>query len=175
MNFFTRYKVVFIAVSLVLMVASAMWLLKYNRELLTAEAPLKIVSLELAWSNQKATRVADSWSVDQTTSALYSIYVDYLFILAYTLFLMVCVLAANIDPQLTFRTKVFLTLAAGALLTDVIENIFMTSFLNERQTPAILFSFPATLKFLCIVVVALYLIYMIMTFFKKRIVFREGF
>ena len=167
MDFFTRYKIVFIVVSFVFMVASALWLLKYNEKLATAAAPLKIVSLELAWSNEKATRVADSWSDDQTTSALYSIYVDYLFILAYTFFLIVCVLAVNDGLELAFRTRAFVALAIVALVTDTVENIFMTSFLNGRQTTAILFSFPATLKFLCIVAVACYLIYRITGLIKS--------
>lgn len=168
MYFFRRFQLVLIALSFVFMVASALWLLKYNDMLVTAEAPLKIVSLELAWSDEKAARVADSWSADQTTSALYSIYVDYLFIVAYTAFLVLCVLAANVGTQLSSRTKVFIALSIVALVADTIENIFMTSFLNDVDTAAILFSLPATVKFLCIVAVAFYLIYMIAIFLKKK-------
>src|SRR5580765_9058723 len=129
---FNKYKFLLLSTSFILMLGLGSWVNTSNQKLKTPEAPHKIISLELAWSADKAKTVVSSWTGKTREIALHSINQDYLFILAYTLFLVFCVLARNEGDLLSIITKMFLFFSVLAGICDVIENFFMTLFLKDQ-------------------------------------------
>ena len=114
-----RWLWVAIAATLALEVTLA-WL---NRPLVTAAAPLGIVSFELAHSLERSAAMLASWDQAARTSARTSLIVDYLFMVAYPATLaLACLTTAARWPQ---WGRVARALATGALVAgafDAVEN-----------------------------------------------------
>lgn len=153
-----------------------------GRCLKTASAPFAIVSLELAWAQHDADTIRNEWRrafcsngnlISDTTAtasgavpvihmAQKNIMDDLWFLVAYTLFFIVCVV--RIDPfklqdqPVTKRTFVFVQLALVAGLLDTIENFFMWRFLSEEDIPSYAFALPATIKFLLVITLTGYIL-----------------
>ncbi len=167
LDYFHAHKYPILIGSFVLMALAAHWVSSSNEKLITDRAPHKIVSLELAWKDFKANRIAESWEkIKLTDTAIYSIQQDFLFIITYTLFLLCCVLAINGPSDFNRWTKIFIACILIAFAGDMVENMFMLRFLAHHPTPAFLFSLPATIKFGAIVAVIGYLSYYLICRFK---------
>lgn len=104
--------------------------------------------------------------------ARYDIFLDYFFIAAYCFFLLILLSRVNdltiysifLSPDLPPRPlkknvarMMGLVLLAG--LSDAIENLFMYLYLADMQVHPLLFSLFATLKFLVLAVVAVFLLF----------------
>src|SRR5690349_2905859 len=114
----------------VLTVITAIWLYTYDAKLETASAPLKIVSLELAWTPSNASCVVDSWQqLDLIAIAQRSIVIDYAFVAFYTTTL-VLMIFVFIGPPVNLINKLLIGAAIAAGLGDVVENIFMQRYLH---------------------------------------------
>lgn len=153
-----------------------------GRCLKTTSAPFAIVSLELAWRQHDADTIRREWSrascnngdIIQNTAvtvpgdapvihtAQKNILDDLWFLVAYTLFFIVCVVRMDPfkfpDEPVTGRTFVFVQLALVAGLLDAIENFFMWRFLSEEEIPTYAFALPATIKFLLVVTLIGYIL-----------------
>jgi len=145
-----RYFILLITAVTVL--ASGGWVNHYNAQLETDQAPLKIVSLELAWTKEQAHLVVDSWNEQMHDAALGGIYADYFFIVCYTVFLVLGAWYSARIPQHLKETKALAVALVFAGLCDVVENIFRTQYLAGNEVPVWSFSLPASIKFLIIVV-----------------------
>jgi hypothetical protein len=166
-DYFHTHKYTILIGTFVLMALAAHWVSSSNEKLITHQAPNKIVSLELAWKDFKADRIAGSWEkIKQIDTAIYSIQKDFLFVITYTLFLLCCVLAMNGPGDFNRWTKIFIACIIAAFIGDNMENVFMLWFLTHHPTPAILFSLPATVKFVAIIGVIGYLVYYLLCQFK---------
>jgi hypothetical protein len=55
-----------------------------------SNTPIGILNLEFAWNQQKVEAVADAWRGQMLTVARNNIYIDFLFIIAYTTLLTLC-------------------------------------------------------------------------------------
>jgi hypothetical protein len=121
----------------------------------TPAAPYKIISLELAWSDQEARSIREEWKnstctdgAPVTAKAKQNIFEDIFFLIAYPLFISVCiVLAGSRKPggEIILRLAIYLAIASGGL--DLIENFFMYLFLEGNDLPSASFALPATIKF----------------------------
>ncbi|HTH57195.1 MAG TPA: patatin-like phospholipase family protein [Cyclobacteriaceae bacterium] len=167
------YAIVFF---LIIFLATGAHVEKANHSLATHDAPNKIVSLELAWTKVQATRVLDSWDSEKTPLAISSVWRDYLFIVGYTISLMGLVLIIRgyvhakegvpegDDAAVTKKRRLeinyfFFGCCAFAAVGDFLENGFMLWALYGHPTAPFLYSFPATLKFVAVGALLIYLIY----------------
>lgn len=105
-------------------------------ELKTASTPLKIVSLEFAKTKEEAQIVLEAWkpvdSINRLTIAGKNIYLDFIFILFYSLFLFAACRKIRYHSQKwqkkAGKNFAFMGLAAGGF--DIIENILMLRTLD---------------------------------------------
>jgi hypothetical protein len=182
-----------LAFAALFMIVSAAKMIDSGRCLKTRESPNGIISLELAWDKAHATRIVDEWKKGYCSGDVISfktqdnadpssliinkakenIFLDFLFLVAYPLFFVVSILL--LDPRNAYSTEVdaisqiMLALAIGAGLLDAVENIFMYQFLLDNTNLHFLFTLPATIKFLFVLVVILFII----VYFIKSIVTRK--
>lgn len=130
-------------------------------------APWGIVSFELAWTGERATRVLESWSPQLRSVAEQSLKLDFTYILAYAVaFSLGCALVADhagvrrAGLQRLAALASWGVLAAGAC--DVIENLALMSELGQSASAealggaAVAAGLVATVKFLllsvCVIV-----------------------
>lgn len=126
-------------------------------------APSGILSMEFAYTGDKAATVAEGWKADGLKhKANQNILIDFLFIPCYTL--LFYTLAGSISVRLTNKAAnlgvllAFFSMIAGAL--DVLENILMLASINlfySDLTAMATASF-ATIKFLLLAITMLYII-----------------
>lgn len=164
-----------------------------GRCLKTASAPFAIVSLELAWAQHDADTTRNEWrrafcsngniildtavagpgDVPVIQMAQKNILDDLWFLVAYTLFFIVCVV--RIDPfelpnqPVTRRTFVFVQLALVAGLLDAIENFFMWRFLSGEDLPSYAFALPASVKFLLVITLSGYILLYLLGRLRSRV------
>ncbi|MBT1700201.1 hypothetical protein KK083_25155 [Fulvivirgaceae bacterium PWU4] len=181
-NTVRRWPRTWLWLAIVLMVLTGFLVSWSGRCLKTTSAPFAIVSLELAWDQRDADTIRNEWQrascshgniiSDPTVAAPGDISVihtaqknildDLWFLMAYTLFFIVCVV--RIDPfklpdqPVTRTTFVFVQLALVAGLLDAIENFFMWRFISGEDIPSDAFAFPATVKFLLVITLTGYIL-----------------
>jgi|GEM_PF-3544400 len=125
--------------------ATAFFAVKTKADLATAEAPLAAISLELAYSGERAGRIIDSWKEGggaMLTEARRHLRYDSYLIVAYSLLLALgCVIAARemhergSVPFCVALAVAWLPLLAGAF--DFVENSAMGRMLDSGATDAL--------------------------------------
>jgi hypothetical protein len=182
-----------LAFSALFMIVVAVKMIDSGRCLKTKEAPNGIISLELAWDKAKAKQIVNEWNAAYCNGSVISfkaqaevnadslivnkaktnIWIDYIFLIAYPLFFVVSILL--LDPRNAYSTEVnpisqlMITFAIGSGFLDAIENIFMHQFIIGNTDLHLLFTLPATIKFLFVLVVIIFII----VYFIKSIVVRK--
>jgi hypothetical protein len=144
------------AVALIVTVAMMIVLSKHGGDLKTNDAPLRIVSLELAWSEATAETIIKSWSPEQRQSAASQVLLDFIFIAAYACLLLYMGMAAGTWAQMHGLAAIApLAIAAGlgglaAGIFDCLENLGLLAMLWGRPAGVLAFvtSLFATLKFI---------------------------
>ncbi|WP_375413478.1 hypothetical protein [uncultured Bradyrhizobium sp.] len=132
------------------------WLLSHNGEALkTADAPMRVVSLELAWHTEVAQRIVNSWkNVHPVPQILW----DFLFIVAYAY--LVFAFGITAARYANYRNRPVLARFAGyaalaalfAGACDIVENFGLLWMIgmDARQPVPFITSLFAALKFLLI-------------------------
>jgi hypothetical protein len=171
MNFINRNQYLLLIFLFLATVFSGASVTIFNAKLATPGSPLKIVSLELAWSDLNANCVADSWNSELTEIAIHSIDLDFVFAFFYTLFLAIAVYIANSSVgKVSSKAKTFILISVFvAGICDAIENFYMKSFLQGRGVSAASFSLPATVKFVLLLGIVIYLAYVLHLRFRTRL------
>jgi hypothetical protein len=109
------------------------WLTRQGQSLTTHEAPNAVVSLELAWSTSRAEVVLSSWGDRLRPIAVAQIAWDYVFLIAYPVFLSLsCILLSRLVRSPLSDLGV--VLAWGVLCAcafDALENAFMLLMLTK--------------------------------------------
>ena len=126
----------------------------------TTEAPNAIISFELAFTKQKARAILQEWNATicsaqrmATAMAVTNTYQDFLFIVGYTVLLVVLtVLFSGMRDPIVSR---LVQLCVVAALFDCVENIFMLIYLQGTSIHPAVFGVFASAKFLLIVVILL--------------------
>ncbi|MFM6976134.1 MAG: hypothetical protein ACKOW2_04735 [Sphingobacteriaceae bacterium] len=146
--------------SLVLALATAILMQWQGSKLKTAHTPLGIVSLELTKNTDVFKQIMSIWDYATVQT---NIWIDFLFIPAYTFFFIQSlnsIMAKNRLNWVKSLGKKLMTLAWLAAALDVIENIFMLSSIAGHYSASSLYATAtvATCKFACIGFIILYLI-----------------
>ncbi len=173
--------------SVAIAVALAGGVLGWTGQCLNTELTSKgIVSLELAWKQEKAERIRAEWdtthckthelSVEsfaghgktKTGNSLHqiakqNIVWDIPFIVFYTLLFVMLIIRKDEGEMpgspLKKITKTFIALAICTGVLDLTENFFMWIFLDGADVVSISFALPATLKFLFVLTLILYILF----------------
>ena len=131
----------------------------------TESAKYGIVSLELALSPEKANSIKTEWRKlvchqDRTALELahQNIIEDMFFLLGYSLFFAVLMVLIQKEKAITQKTILLIAFALSAGILDLIENLFMLKFILGSEIDPMLFAIPASLKFLVIASLTVYLI-----------------
>lgn len=182
-----------LAFAALFMIVTAANMIDTGRCLKTKEAPNGIISLELAWDKEHAKRIVDEWGRGYCSGDVISfkaqananpassiinkarenIILDFLFLIAYPLFFVVSILL--LDPRNAYSSdvneisKIMIALSVGAGFLDAIENLFMYQFLLDNTSLHFLFTLPATIKFLFVLVVIVFIV----VYFIKSIATRK--
>ena len=129
--------------------------------LVTPQSPKGILDLEFAKTTERFYQLQLFWNHEVV---LQNIYLDFLFILAYTWFLFTACKAAN-----NARSTIFSALAISAAAFDFLENFLMILVWNVRFDPSVLqiVFYVAAIKVLLIVIVIGFLILSLFGLFKK--------
>ena len=125
----------------------------------TAESPAGIVSLELAWSAEKAEAIIASWEARAGLYAAFGLGFDYFFMIAYAVAIALgTLLAAGRHPGRFARLGAWLGIAAIlAAVCDAVENMGMSNQLLQGEYGwAPFVSACATAKFILILAGILY-------------------
>ena len=159
MTFFNSSKLFLIIGTIAFMVVAGSWVGTLNKKLETSISPNGIGSLAVAWDQKNAADIVDAWEAKDLTKIVFrAISVDYLFIAAYTIFLLMCVLARNNGPAIGKITKIFFAVCLLAAGFDIIENTFMTMFLSQRSIAPAFFAVPAYLKFALLLLTSVHIL-----------------
>jgi hypothetical protein len=130
--------------------------------LVTPQSPKGILDLEFAKTSERFHQLQLFWSYE---TVLQNIYLDFLFIIAYTwFFVTACKAVDNIRSNLSSG----LAISAGAF--DVLENFLMILVWNGRFEPGLLqiVYYAAAIKFLLAGIVIGYLILSLFGLFKRE-------
>jgi hypothetical protein len=118
-----------------------------GQSLITPQSPKGIIDLEFAKTADRLHQLQLFWN---RQNVLQNLYLDFLFIIAYTWFLVTVCKAVNKSKSNIFSA---FTISAGAF--DVLENFLLIIVLNGKFSTAILqvVYYVALIKFLLIVIV----------------------
>ena len=130
--------------------------------LVTPQSPKGIIDFEFAKTFEKFRQLQFFWNHE---TVLQNIYLDFLFILAYTWFLVTACKAVK-----NSKSNLFSGLSFSAAAFDVLENFLMILVWNEKFSPSVLqiVFYVAAIKFLLIVIVIGYLILSLFGLFKAK-------
>lgn len=131
-------------------------------DLVTPQSPKGIIDLEFAKTPEKLRQLQFFWNHG---TVLQNIYLDFLFIIAYTWFFVTACKAVNNN-----KSKVFSSLAISAATFDLLENFLMILVWNERFSPSVMqvVFYVSAIKFLLIAFVIGYLIVSLFGLFKEK-------
>lgn len=144
---------------LVLMIIVMRW---QGSSLITPQSPKGILDLEFAKTPERFQQLRLFWNQE---TVLQNIYLDFLFLAAYTWFLVTACKAVN-----NSKSTVFSALAISAGAFDVLENFLMMLVLNGRFSPTVLqiVYYCAAVKFVLAGIVVGYLILSLFGLFKGK-------
>ena len=130
--------------------------------LITPQSPKGIIDLEFAKTPGRFQQLQFFWNHE---TVLQNIYLNFLFIFAYTWFLVTACKAVN-----NSKSNLFSALAISAGAFDLLENFLMILVWNERFSPSVLqiVFYVAAIKFLFAVIVIGYLILSLFGLFKGK-------
>jgi len=130
--------------------------------LITPQSPRGIIDLEFAKTPARLNQLLLFWNQH---TILQNIYLDFLFIIAYTWFLVTACKAVKNSKSNIFSA---LTISAGAF--DVLENFLLILVLNGKFNPSVLqiVYYAAAIKFILIVIVAGFIILSLFGLFRKE-------
>ncbi len=125
-----------------------------------------IIDFELAFTSGKAQEIMRAWGSEGHDAAVASLWFDFLYLIAYGLFLWLAIRAVGDGLRARGRARLAAPAAAISLLpligaaSDVIEDVFLLLVLGEHLSsagPPLAGSF-AALKFACLTVAIMYLL-----------------
>jgi len=130
-------------------------------ELITPQSSKGILDLELAKTAERFHQLQLFWNHE---TVLQNIYLDFLFIISYTWFLVTACKTVN-----NTKSNLFSGLAISAGAFDVLENFLMILVWNGRFEPSLLqvVYYAAAIKFLLAGIVAGYLLLSLFGLFKR--------
>jgi hypothetical protein len=163
-----EYRAILIPVWLTVALLTGAWVnssLTDIGEKSTSLSVLDVLALETAWTEERAKKLVSEWDEDEKSAMMASVNRDYWFIPAYCILFLLLLTVKN---KVVIRWKkqkrewqvrrLLVVLVIVAALLDLIENVFMTRYLESGYGSVILFSLPATIKFCILILTALVLL-----------------
>jgi hypothetical protein len=154
----------------VVMIAVMRW---HGEPLVTPVSKAGIVSLELAKTTEQSNIILNQWKNDGIIQqAITNTYIDFLFLLFYSLFLYAVCWSYSLRQQAPWasmsRKLAMAALLAG--LCDVIENYFMLQMLEQQvtETRAYLSWLFAAIKFMLLIPVVLWSLICLPLLFRRK-------
>jgi hypothetical protein len=151
------------------------WMLRQSGECLkTAHAKFGIVSFELALTRESASSINTEWQnlkcgeKNVVAWGVSNIFNDMFFLVAYTMLFCVCVVLVSKKDFTYTRFLVVAAIMAGTL--DAVENVFMLQYLTGNEIHPLLFGVPASLKFLILGSLFLYIVTAVMIRLYQKMV-----
>lgn len=133
-----------------------------GRSLVTPEAPLGIISFQLAFSESRAQDVLNSWSAIATQrDALHNLLLDFPYIVIYGwLLTLLCTRVSRVDPSKSASASKFAQMAWLAAGFDGLENLALLDelFIGASQPAAMFAGVSATIKFALILLIIGFLV-----------------
>jgi len=135
---------------------------RQGRNLITPQSPKGIIDLEFAKTGARLNQLQLFWNQD---TVLQNIYLDFLFIIAYTWFLVTACKVLKNNKSHIFSA---LTISAGAF--DMLENFLLILVLNGKFNPSVLqiVYYAAAIKFVLMGIVVGFIILSLFGLFKKE-------
>jgi hypothetical protein len=135
---------------------------RQGRNLITPQSPKGIIDLEFAKTAVRLHQLQSFWNQE---TVLQNIYLDFLFIIAYTWFLVTACKALKNSKSHIFSA---LTISAGAF--DVLENFLLILVLNGKFSATVLqiVYYAAAIKFILVVIVLAFIILSLFGLFRKE-------
>jgi hypothetical protein len=163
---------VLLLLSLIAMVAVFLWMRQQGAPLNTPATPKGILDLEFAWNKEKVEIITGVWGGEIINVARNNIYIDFLFIFAYTSFLTLgCKwLAAKHKGKWALAGNKIARIVPAAGTFDIAENALMLLSLQAvpNNYTAIITTTFAVFKFALVAVAVLYLLAAIPILARKR-------
>ena len=133
-----------------------------GRSLITPQSPKGIIDLEFAKTGGRFQQLQLFWNPE---AVLQNLYLDFLFIVAYTWFFVTACKAVK-----NTKSNIFSALTISAAAFDVLENLLLILVLNGKFNPSVLqiVFYAASIKFLLIVTVIAFLILSLFGLFKNK-------
>jgi hypothetical protein len=149
-------------ISFLILVAMIILMRWQGSTLVTPQSAKGIIDLEFAKTPAKLQQLQFFWNHE---TVLQNIYLDFLFISAYTWFLFTACKAVN-----NSKSNLFSGLTISAAAFDVLENFLLILVWNEKFSPSILqiVFYVAAIKFLLIIIIIGYLILSLFGLFKRE-------
>lgn len=157
--------------SLAGMIAVFLWMRNQGAPLTRPFTPNGILNLEFAWEATRAAEIKNAWW-NIIPVAKMNIYIDFLFIITYTLFLKLCCewISGRFSGKWGLWGQRLARMVPGAAVFDVAENALMLLTLDNRPndyTVMVTMIF-ALFKFAIALVAVLYILASIPVSFVKR-------
>jgi len=145
----------------------------HGAPLVTPVSKAGIVSLELAKTTEQSNIILHQWKQDQVVEqAITNTYIDFLFLLFYSLFLYAVCWSYSLRQQPLWASvsRILAITALLAGLCDVIENYFMLQMLEQQvtETRAYLSWLFAAIKFMLLIPVVLWSLICLPLLFRKK-------
>ncbi len=158
-NYIHNHKVKSFWIAFLLTVGTTLCMRPSSSCLITSSTPLAIVDLELAFDQQEALRIKEVWIMNDCSNALsfsangleaavVNIWLDFPFLISYTIFLIVLIVITQkgtLSSESITIVLIYAALLAGLL--DGVENFMMMIFLKWYPIPSYTFAVPASIKF----------------------------
>jgi len=144
---------------LVVMIVVMRW---QGNNLVTPHSARGIIGLEFAKTSERLAQLQLFWNHE---AVLQNIYLDFLFIIAYTWFLMTACKAVK-----NKKSNLFSALAISAAAFDVLENFLMILIWNDRFDPRLLQAvfYCALINFILVALVIIFLAIALPLLLKRK-------
>lgn len=140
-------------------------------DLKTPAAPNGIIGLELSFTQEKASAIAQEWKNDLKKVFHINMILDYLYILIYgAFFFFSCRYFASRRTIPSSRGNYIAIAVLLAMLFDCLENVLMIVSINDapNNTITLLTACFAILKFSIIIIAIFYILYSLLTLSKNK-------
>ncbi len=105
----------------------------FNERALMASSPYGVLQFELAWTPKMIDKIFTAWGSANIQYEIYAHHVDYLYLLVYGLFALLCILllARRLEGRLQQVGFFFVLAPVLAAVFDAMENVFLLSMLTR--------------------------------------------
>lgn len=127
-----KYLIVIVLFSFVATAGLMVLLGTINETLTSAEPGYDIIDFELAFTQEKAGEILETWGLELQEEARKSLYIDFAYLLAYALFLssLTLLVTRSVNGTIQRTGMVTARMPVAAALLDIAENVLLLHVIN---------------------------------------------